>query len=96
MKKGRPKLPDDERRDATLLVRLTRADMKAIEAAAKAAGVNVSEWARRVLLCKQELAERGVNCTWLCGQEIRLEVRGLTKGLWTKLTKVVALLEPRP
>jgi predicted HicB family RNase H-like nuclease len=47
---GRPPLAKKERKAAHLSVRLTEAEHRAAERAAKATGVGLSEWARNVLL----------------------------------------------
>lgn len=44
--RGRPRLPKGKDRGSVLTLRLTKAERVAIEAAAKAAGQTVSEWAR--------------------------------------------------
>jgi hypothetical protein len=49
-KLGRPKLPKGEAKTETLRFRLTPSEMKRIESSAKAAGAEVSEWARLKLL----------------------------------------------
>jgi hypothetical protein len=46
-KMGRPPLPDDERRDAELRIRLTALERDELD---KAAGTDTSTWARLVLL----------------------------------------------
>jgi hypothetical protein len=47
---GRPPLARKERKATLLSVRLTEDERRDVERAAKAAGVALSEWARRVLL----------------------------------------------
>jgi hypothetical protein len=47
---GRPPIPKKERKATLLSVRLTEEERRDVERAAKAAGVGLSEWARRVLL----------------------------------------------
>jgi predicted HicB family RNase H-like nuclease len=47
---GRPPLAKKERKATLLSVRLTEEERREVERAAKAAGVGLSEWARRVLL----------------------------------------------
>ena len=48
MKKlGRPKIAASDRRNVVLRLRLTREEYKALSAAAKEAGQNVSEYARQ-------------------------------------------------
>lgn len=49
-KMGRPPVPKAERKGETLTLRLTAAERRAAEAAAKREGVPVSEWARRVIV----------------------------------------------
>ncbi len=48
-KPGRPKLPKGESRAKFLRVRITPDEMRAIERAAAADGIKVSEWSRRIL-----------------------------------------------
>lgn len=45
--RGRPELPAKERKSAVLVIRLTKAERALVD---KAAGGNVSSWARDVLL----------------------------------------------
>lgn len=53
---GRPKLPDDERRDLWLKIRVSRDELDLIESAAS--GVQTTTWARNQLLdIAQELEE---------------------------------------
>ena len=47
---GRPPLAKKERKATLLSVRLTEEERRDVERAAKASGVGLSEWARRVLL----------------------------------------------
>lgn len=47
---GRPPLPEDEQRRQVLRVRLTDAELEALEAAAADAGEALSAYARRVLV----------------------------------------------
>lgn len=47
---GRPPIAKKERKATLLSVRLTEDERKTVERAAKASGVGLSEWARRVLL----------------------------------------------
>jgi predicted HicB family RNase H-like nuclease len=47
---GRPKLHKDHAKSSILPVRFNTEDRKRVEAAAKASGVNVSEWVRQTLL----------------------------------------------
>lgn len=49
-KMGRPPKPKSEVRGVTLTIRLTKAEKRAAEAAAKRAGVSLGEWARRALV----------------------------------------------
>jgi hypothetical protein len=49
-KPGRPRLPKDEAKVRTVLVRFRIEDAKRIEAAAKACRKTVSEWVRSTLL----------------------------------------------
>jgi hypothetical protein len=49
MKRGRPPKPAAERRDVVLRHRLTRAEYRRLCAAAKRAGLSVSEYARKKL-----------------------------------------------
>jgi len=46
---GRPRLPDDARKERGLDVRMSDTLRGAVNRAAKAAGLKPSEWARRVL-----------------------------------------------
>ena len=48
-KVGRPKLPKGEAKGRIVPVRFKGADLKAIEAAAKASKQNVSEWVRSTI-----------------------------------------------
>ena len=48
-KMGRPPKAKSERRDRLIPLRVTADELKAIGAAAKAAGTNRSEWIRKVL-----------------------------------------------
>ena len=50
MKLGRPKLPKRERKGKLLCVRFTDAERRELDAAAKALGASLSEWARLALL----------------------------------------------
>jgi uncharacterized protein (DUF1778 family) len=45
---GRPPKPDEERREGTLRIRLTKEERAVLDAAAN--GANTSTWARKVLL----------------------------------------------
>ena len=47
---GRPKLPKAEVRKPALSVRLTDKELKAVEKAAKAAGMGLTVWATNTLL----------------------------------------------
>jgi len=47
---GRPPKPDSKRRNNVLRIRLTDADRKIIDRAAKQSGLDTSTWARRMLL----------------------------------------------
>jgi hypothetical protein len=47
---GRPPIARKERKATLLSVRLTEDERRDVERAAKAAGVGLSEWARRVLI----------------------------------------------
>lgn len=47
---GRPPIAKKERKATLLSVRLTEDERREVERAAKAAGVGLSEWARRTLL----------------------------------------------
>ena len=47
---GRPPMAKKERKAAHLSVRLTEAEHRAAERAAKAAGQGLSEWARSIVL----------------------------------------------
>jgi hypothetical protein len=47
---GRPPVAKKDRKATLLSVRLTQAERRDVERAAKVAGVGLSEWARRVLL----------------------------------------------
>jgi hypothetical protein len=49
-KLGRPELAPERRKASTFSIRFTAEEREQIEAAATAAGVKASEWARRVLL----------------------------------------------
>jgi hypothetical protein len=49
-KMGRPPKPKGEVKDVTLTIRLTSAERKKIEAAAKRDGVSVGEWSRAALV----------------------------------------------
>lgn len=48
-KVGRPKLPKGEAKGRIVPIRFRHDDLKAIEAAAKAANQNISEWVRDVV-----------------------------------------------
>lgn len=48
-KRGRPKIAAADRRNVVLRLRLTREEYKALCAAAKKAGQNVSEYARKLI-----------------------------------------------
>ena len=48
--RGRPKLPRGEARPEVLQIRLSPAEKKALQRAAKASGGPISGWARAVLL----------------------------------------------
>jgi len=45
--RGRPKLPDSEKRDAAFLLKMTTAELKLLR---QAGGDNLSGWARETLL----------------------------------------------
>ncbi len=45
---GRPALPEDERRDLTVQVRVTKLERALIDAAAQEAGLSRSDWLRKV------------------------------------------------
>lgn len=47
---GRKRLPDDERREKPLRVRLTAAERSEVDAAAQAQELTTSEWARQTML----------------------------------------------
>lgn len=47
---GRPPIAKKDRKATLLSVRLTEAERRIVERAAKASGVGLSEWARRSLL----------------------------------------------
>lgn len=49
-KMGRPPKPKGEVKSVTLTIRLTAAERRKIEAAAKRDGVSVGEWARRAIV----------------------------------------------
>ena len=49
-KMGRPKVPKSEKKGQTLTVRLTDAERKAVDVAAKREGVPVSEWGRLAIV----------------------------------------------
>ena len=49
-KMGRPPKPKSEVKGVTLTIRLTKAEKRAAEAAAKRDGVSLGEWARRALV----------------------------------------------
>jgi len=50
-RRGRPRLPDSLRRDATpLYVKLNREERKRLEARADALGVTLTEWVRNRML----------------------------------------------
>lgn len=51
---GRPPLPKKLAKASLLSVRLTEDERREIDRAARAAGVGVSEWARRLLLAEAE------------------------------------------
>ncbi len=53
---GRPPKPPAERKAAALTLRLTLAEREAAEAAAKAAGADLSDWIRRIVA---EAAQNG-------------------------------------
>jgi hypothetical protein len=49
-KMGRPPKPKGEAKEETLTLRLTGAERRSAELAAKKAGVGVSEWARGIVV----------------------------------------------
>jgi len=53
---GRPPLAKKERKAAHLSVRLTEAEHRAAERAAKATGQGLSEWARAIVLAASSVA----------------------------------------
>lgn len=55
-RRGRPKLPEGAARAAVLTLRMAPDEKQAIEEAAEAAGVGVSEWAREMLMGAAEAA----------------------------------------
>lgn len=56
---GRPQLPDEERRDKPLRIRLTDSERDEIDGGAEAAGYNsTSRWAREMLLKAAERERR--------------------------------------
>ena len=56
MRTGRPKLPDDERKENVLRIRLSDGERQAIDAVAASQDQETSTWARDVLLA---LAKKG-------------------------------------
>lgn len=54
-KMGRPALPDEERREKPLRIRMTDAERSLVDQAAQKQGVPTSEWARCIL---EEAAKR--------------------------------------
>jgi hypothetical protein len=78
-KYGRPKLADDERREAlSLNVRFNERERRIVEAKAQAAGVTVTEWARLASL-EQEPPERRV-------------IPEVNRAAWLELSKLAATL----
>jgi hypothetical protein len=55
-KMGRPKMPKGEAKAAVLTLRLTAAERRAADAAAKRAGLPVSEWARQAIVAASATA----------------------------------------
>ena len=60
---GRPPLATKERKAAHLSVRLTEAEHRAAERAAKAAGRGLSEWARSLVLAASSSGAAGTQRT---------------------------------
>ncbi|MBI1314189.1 hypothetical protein GC176_23085 [bacterium] len=56
---GRPRLSDEDRRDKPLRIRLADAEREKIDAAAEAAGMTASKWARQLLLDAAEKQSAG-------------------------------------
>jgi hypothetical protein len=54
---GRPKKADAERRDSVLRIRLTDAERRVVDRAARGKGLDVSAWARMTMLAATRLAE---------------------------------------
>lgn len=52
MKRGRPKLAAADRRNVFLKLRLTRKEYKALDAAAKKAGLSLSDHVRKLLVAR--------------------------------------------
>ena len=47
---GRPKLPKGEAKSEMVRVRVTPVELRALEAAAKSSGKDLTEWARAIML----------------------------------------------
>lgn len=60
---GRPPKPEDEKRTATLRIRLTQDELKIIEEASNS--TKTSAWARRVLLRSAKRKATTIKATWL-------------------------------
>ena len=59
---GRPPLPDEERRDKPLRIRMTDDERALVDEAAQQAGVPTSQWARDVLerTARRQVGQRQV------------------------------------
>jgi hypothetical protein len=55
---GRPPKPAKDRKSASLRIRMTAAERARLDRAAKAAGEDVSAWARAALLAAADAARR--------------------------------------
>ena len=62
-KLGRPPVPKKLAKGALLSVRFSDAERKAIERAAENEGLKLSEWARRTLLARAEVARGRTDCS---------------------------------
>jgi len=54
-KRGRPKLPDDERLDCPYYLRLTKEDREKLNRLAKEKNLSVAEYLRKVIFEKEEV-----------------------------------------
>jgi len=88
-KGGRPKLPKAERASEVIALRVTDAERKELEEAAKRSDKSLSDWARDALLAKSPLPPSVL--VWNCPEGvIRIETPNpMPPALWRRLKQYV-------